>query len=589
MKRLAVICVLLLLVSCGGNQPSAVSVQLSDQSSAQTAQDNETQSLSQALAELDALETPEGVDAALFRELKDELAALLADRAKHDASGRIVSQAPIGDGNRPTDLTLVDMGENEYRLLWHEVNVGDYDNNGTVGIADITPIAMHYGEEATDPNSATGLIDGYEGNGTVDIADITGIAMNFGTSIAGYNVYVEGTLQPNQGVAGDLSVMRPADPGSGRVDYGYSLTLGGLVNVTVRPADSAGAEGAESDPAELGTGDAPAAPQGLSASGSEAIGAGKILLTWTPNTEDDLKSYRLYRTDGICAYEKVATILEDTIPLMYTDTNDGILLDPDREFTYYITAVDEDGFASPPSNEAAATPYFPGSPTAPANLDATDETGPYGLAVSVSWAESTSEYLNGYELFRKVESEEDFTLLATIDTGPSPNYLDGGLEEGILYTYRARAFDTYRQRSDFSNDDASQCSPYVEVQIIAVHSPGITFNTDDTVELTADVTNQLATITWDCDSGNFLEGNEGLTVQWEAPGEVAKPMISVHATDGVSEDDATLDLIVTTLPNLGPAVDFLEASYHAPAAPYIPFFSYALNGRVTGLCFDKYC
>ena len=582
MKRLVVICVLLLLVSCGGggNQPSAISLQ--------TANEPAPQALNDALAELDALQTPEGVDAALFQELKDELAALLTAKSQQAGSGRIVSQAPCGDCNKVTSLTLVDMGESEYRLLWHELNVGDYDNNGTVGIADITPIAMHFGEDASDPNSETGLIDG-SGNDTVDIADITGIAMNFGVSLAGYNVYVEGTLQPNQGDPGDLSAMRPADSGSERVSYSYSLTLGGLVSVTVRPADSSGDEGVESVPAEIGTGDAPAAPQGLSASGSEAIGAGRILLTWTPNTEDDLKSYRLYRTDGIAAYEKVATIPENTVPLMYTDNNDGALLDPDREFTYYLTAVDEDSFASPPSNEAAATPYFPDGPTTPANLAATDETEPYGLAVIVSWSESTSDYLDGYELFRKAEDEADFTLLAAIGEGPSPQYMDGGLEEGVLYTYRARAFDAYRQRSDFSNDDSSQCSPYVEVQIIAVHSPGTTFSTGDSVELTADITNQLATVTWECDSGIFPGGNTGPTVSWEAPGEATKPTISVHATDGISEDDASLDLIVTTLPNLGPAIDFLKPSYHATSEPFISFFSYALNGRVTGLCFDKYC
>jgi len=588
MKRLAVICVLLLLVSCGGSQPSAISVQLSDGSSAQATQENATQSLDQALAELDALQTPEGVDAALFQELKDELAALLAAKSQQSATGRFASQAPCGDSNKVVNLTLVDLSEGEYRLLWHEVNVGDYDNNGTVGIADITPIAMHYGEEATDSNSATGLIDGYDGNGTVDISDITGIAMNFGTSLAGYNVYVEGALQPNQGAAGDLSIMRPADPGSGRLDYSYSLTLGGLVDVTVRPADTGGAEGAESDPAVLGTGDAPAAPEGLTASGSMAIGPGRILLTWTPNNEDDLKSYRLYRTDGIAAYEKVATILEDTVPLMYTDNNGGILLDPGREFTYYITAVDEDGFSSPPSTETSATPYFPAGPTTPTGLGATDETDPYGLAVIVSWGESTSEYLDGYELFRKTEGEEEFTLLATIDTGPSPNYLDGGLEEGILYTYRARAFDTYRQRSDFSNDDSSLCSPYVEVQIIAIQSQ-TTFEPGESDDFTVDITNELATVTWECDYGSFPEGNTGLTVSWEAPSEAAKPLISVHATDGISEDNASVGLVVTMLPNLGPAIDFLEPSYHAASEPYISFLSYALNGRVTGLCFDKYC
>jgi hypothetical protein len=128
----------------------------------------------------------------------------------------------------------------------------------------------------------------------------------------------------------------------------------------------------------------------------------------------------------------------------------------------------------------------------------------------------------------------------------------------------------------------------VEVQIIAIQSQ-TTFETGESDDFTVDITNQLATITWECTAGSFPEGNEGISVVWEAPGEVAKPVISVHATDGISEDDASRNLVVTTLPNLGPAIDFLEPSYHAPVVPYLPFLSYALNGRVTGLCFDKYC
>ena len=67
-----------LLLSCGGGkkppaQLPASSFQLSAQhpdSSQLTAESSTT--LDETLAELDALETPEGVDASLFSELKDE-------------------------------------------------------------------------------------------------------------------------------------------------------------------------------------------------------------------------------------------------------------------------------------------------------------------------------------------------------------------------------------------------------------------------------------------------------------------------------------------------------------------------------------
>ncbi len=80
---------------------------------------------------------------------------------------------PTGDDNRLTDLTLSDHYDGTYTLEWHYQNLGDYDHNGAVGISDITPIAMHYGEEVSegdpDRNSIQAVVDGSE-NDIVDIA-----------------------------------------------------------------------------------------------------------------------------------------------------------------------------------------------------------------------------------------------------------------------------------------------------------------------------------------------------------------------------------------------------------------------------------
>jgi hypothetical protein len=599
MKKLILVALIVLLASCGGggSQPSNVSLQSSDGSGGiQAANESVPQSLDEALAELDALETPEGVDSALFQELKNELAALLAAKAEQEGSGRVVSQAPSGDGNKVADLTLVDMTEGEYLLMWREINVGDYDNNGTVGIADITPIAMHYGEEATDPNSETGLIDGYDGNGTVDIADITGIAMNFGTSIAGYNVYVEGTLQPNQGVAGDLSVMRPADPGSERVSYRYTLMLGGLVNTTVTPADTGGAEGVESDPAVLGTGEAPAAPEDLSASASQAIGPGRILLTWTPNTEDDLKSYRLYRTDDAVAYEQIATIPSTTFPLMYTDDNDEALLAAGSEYTYYVTAVDEDGFQSESSNEAATTPYFPDPPTAPTPIDATSDDLPYSYCIQVSWGDSESDYLDGYEVWSKGPGETEFSLWTSAGVS-THTLLDSGLTGGETYTYTARAFDIFGQYSDFTGEASAVPTSYIPLEIYSVTTDQTTLQvgSGERANLVVDLSDPSADITWEATDGSFDGGDTGVAVTYAPPesGGAQHVAVTVTADDGTSQEIAGLELIITTLPRLPisgpvPAPDFSEESMLAPVAPYIPFHTYVDAQSVITLTMGYY-
>ncbi|MCD6282081.1 hypothetical protein J7J84_00530, partial [bacterium] len=102
---------------------------------------------------------------------------------------RFVSTPP---GDRVSDLALTDHFDATYTLEWRYRNLGDYDQNGTVGISDITPLAIHYNEEVPEEdkelrNSIQAVVDG-SGNGIVDIADITPIAMNYGTCCAAYSI-----------------------------------------------------------------------------------------------------------------------------------------------------------------------------------------------------------------------------------------------------------------------------------------------------------------------------------------------------------------------------------------------------------------
>jgi len=77
-------------------------------------------------------------------------------------------------------------------LTWSERNIGDYDNSGQVEIADITPIAIHYGAGTETPPQALtpeeALADG-SGNGEVGIEDITPIAISYGRRLDGYDVF----------------------------------------------------------------------------------------------------------------------------------------------------------------------------------------------------------------------------------------------------------------------------------------------------------------------------------------------------------------------------------------------------------------
>ncbi|MCD6282169.1 PKD domain-containing protein [bacterium] len=257
------------LASCAGGRKSPV---------AANAPAAECSSLDAALAELDALETPEGVDAALFEELKGALREALICRPETIIGGagvspasiaihgrdaratsgvphRIASTPPTGADNGVDDLT-VENDEGRPRFSWHYRNAGDYDQNGAVGISDITPIAMHYGEEVPeidgvpDDYSIQAVVDG-SGSGKVDIADITPIAMNYGVNCAGYKL----KNAPGGGGAWTDHADFPLGnaSGEGRLEFAETVDVGEGEYYRVVPVDANGEEGEPSNIVQFGT------------------------------------------------------------------------------------------------------------------------------------------------------------------------------------------------------------------------------------------------------------------------------------------------------------------------------------------------
>jgi hypothetical protein len=148
-----------------------------------------TLAVDDAVSQALAMQPPSGVDPAVFNKLRDELVRQL--RLKAD--GKLTSSAPAGDGGKVTDLSYDAVSGN---LTWSYTNDGDYNLDGSVGVADITPIAAHFGANTTDgvgDDALEAWIDG-SGNGVVDISDITPLAMGFGSEVVYYGVMVNNSL-----------------------------------------------------------------------------------------------------------------------------------------------------------------------------------------------------------------------------------------------------------------------------------------------------------------------------------------------------------------------------------------------------------
>jgi len=218
-------------------------------------------SLDDTLAELDALAVPDGIDPVLFEELKDALASQLESRFSNRDSlsdhsrlesrdsrfeGKLVCAPPTGEANRVDDLAILDNGDGTFALSWHYKNLGDYDQDGVVGLPDIYPLAEHYNEsyEPEDINCIQAVIDG-SGNGRIGIEDITPIAMNFAVDVHHYAV--EGAAEEAGAYELVSEVAQDTGSGDGRLEYSAVIQSPAALWHRVVPCDSEGTPGEPSN------------------------------------------------------------------------------------------------------------------------------------------------------------------------------------------------------------------------------------------------------------------------------------------------------------------------------------------------------
>lgn len=105
-------------------------------------------------------------------------------------------------------------------LSWPYGVPGDYDQNGEVNIADLSPLGKYFGQSGPfGEQQLESQVDG-DGNGEINLADLTPIGSNFGQTVSAYQVYFaqnESSL-PQAGKEDNSGLVRGAP--------GFSTALG---------------------------------------------------------------------------------------------------------------------------------------------------------------------------------------------------------------------------------------------------------------------------------------------------------------------------------------------------------------------------
>ena len=181
-----------------------------------------------------------------------KLAALIVVAAVALLSTAVAWAAPPVDERSRTVLSI---NSDLLILSWDYYLTGDYNQNGLVEVADLTPLGVHFNKQgAFAAESIESVVDGND-DGLIGVSDITPIGQNWDCGVAAYNIY-HGANLADWPAGGEIVAsvdFNPPTPFTShlRLSFSFQLTTYWLEHYYwVRPVHE-GAEGIASEPVQL--------------------------------------------------------------------------------------------------------------------------------------------------------------------------------------------------------------------------------------------------------------------------------------------------------------------------------------------------
>lgn len=189
----------------------------------------------------------------------------------------------------------------------------------------------------------------------------------------------------------------------------------------------------------------PGIPSGLKAT---IDGKGKIQLSWTANSDNDIFGYRIYRANS--KSEEMSQLT--SAPIVQNVFQDSVNIKTLNKYVYYsVMAIDRNQNHSMPSQKLQVALPDIIKPQPPVILPVKNgETG-----VKLSWMPSASQDVKQYDVYRKADKSE-VTVWQKIATLPEVtdsiiSYIDKSVENKKVYYYTVVAVD----KSNLESDPAS--------------------------------------------------------------------------------------------------------------------------------------
>ena len=475
-------------------------------------------------------------------------------------------------------------------LEWRYASQGDYDQNGEVNIADLTPLGMHFGESAVplpafDYESALSVIDG-DGNGELNLSDITPIGQNYvRTANGGYGVFTSGHFDDYPALETQFGDP-PATPAVIGVPLGYAIGTPGTDRLLFRTVAPPGVRADEyiwvrpSDGVQYGSPSNPA--------GGNSVPAVQFRVVSPPAGEGTEEDPYVIGSGGTVQFELYDPIADVMIP----PDGPNVLLRLENPAAGVMTGGQLE-FAVPFSGRVDVTAQVDYRPTNPARICLLVLAVPPAVnqPLAVIDAAPTSGQAPLNVLFYGGRSHDHTGAAVTAyewDFGDGPGFTAG--VETAVHQYPTAGSYTARLRVTAANSETAESQVLISVHPSAPNGPSAKLAATPamgTAPLTVafDATGSapgaapLSSFQYDFfGNGTYVTGDATWSVTYALPGTYR---VSLRVVDTASNfGTAYADVVVyraggTPPPSASLAV--VPAKGNSPLAAYLD-----LNGSTTG-------
>ncbi|KPK92494.1 hypothetical protein AMJ80_06600 [bacterium SM23_31] len=178
------------------------------------------------------------------------------------------------------------------------------------------------------------------------------------------------------------------------------------------------------------------------------IGNGEIPISWSPNPENDIAGYRLYRTENSDILENYQVIFDSTIT-EYIDKG----LDYATKYYYRVAAYDFSTNESPISDPVFGTPYNTLPPGIPQNVFVVARNISFP-EFEITWNPNNESDLQGYKIYRGKEFNFPWDESTLLDSTAYSFYSDIYVFMDTVYYYKITAYDKGGLESQPSNPES---------------------------------------------------------------------------------------------------------------------------------------